>query len=220
MGYFIWLTRRITVKISRVSPCLTKSGDPQRGPAFYSISLGVSLIVLSLILILVPTTQLMAQSITSGDVVGVVTDPSGAVLANASVTLKNQENGRVQAQSTNSRGAYRFSLLPPGSYTVSVTAAGFHNANATAVVTIGQAATVNIALELGEATSTVEVTSDAQLLQTDNADVSTSFSQAQISQVPNPGNDLSYIAQTAPGVVQNTQGGNGHFEPIYSQRTK
>jgi hypothetical protein len=49
------------------------------------------------------------------------------------------------------------------------------------------------------------------LLQTDNADVSTSFSQTQISQVPNPGNDLSYIAQTAPGVIQNTQGGNGNF---------
>src|SRR4029077_3982067 len=140
-----------------------------------------------------------------------VTDPSGAVLANASVTLKSQENGSTQAQSTNSRGAYRFSLLPPGHYTVSVTAAGFHIANAAAVVTIGQTATVNIALELGEATSTVEVTSDAQLLQTDNADVSTSFSDTQISQVPNPASDLSYIAQTAPGVVQNTQGGSGNF---------
>jgi hypothetical protein len=210
-SYFIWLTRRITVKFSRASACLTKSGDPQRWTAFWSFSLRVSLIILSLILLEGATTQLVAQSITSGDIVGVVTDPSGAVLANASVTLKNQENGRTQAQSTNSRGAYRFSLLPPGRYTVSVTVAGFHNANATAVVTIGQAATVNVALELGEATSTVEVTSDAQVLQTDNADISTSFSETQISQVPNPGNDLSYIAQTAPGVVQNTQGGQGNF---------
>jgi hypothetical protein len=55
------------------------------------------------------------------------------------------------------------------------------------------------------------VTSDAPLLQTQNADVSTSFSETQISQTPNPGNDLSYIAQAAPGVVQNTQGGNGNF---------
>jgi hypothetical protein len=199
------------VKFSRVSAGLTKSGDPLRWPAFCSFSLRVSFTILSLILTLGPTTQLVAQSVTSGDIVGVVTDPSGAVLANANVTLKSQENGRTQAQSTNSRGAYRFSLLPPGRYTVSVAAAGFHNTDATAVVTIGQAATVNIALELGEATSTVEVTSDAQLLQTDNADVSTSFSETQISQVPNPGNDLSYIAQTAPGVVQNTQGGSGNF---------
>ena len=198
------------MKFSRVSACLTKSGNLQRWPAFWSFSL-CSVTMLSLILLVGATSQLVAQSVTSGDIVGLVTDPSGAVLANASVTLKSQENGSMQAQSTNSRGAYRFSLLPPGRYTVSVTVAGFHKADATAVVTIGQAATVNIALALGEATSTVEVTSDAPLLQTDNADISTSFSEIQISQTPNPGNDLSYIAQTAPGVVQNTQGGNGNF---------
>jgi hypothetical protein len=143
--------------------------------------------------------------------VGLVTDPSGAVLPNANVSLKNQENGSAQTQSTNSRGVYRFSLLPPGLYTVSVADPGFREAKATAVVTIGQAATVNLALALGETTSTIEVTSDAPLLQTENADLSTNFSETQISQVPNPGNDLSYIAQTAPGVIQNTQGGQGNF---------
>jgi carboxypeptidase family protein len=95
------------VKFSRVSACLTKSGNPQRWPAFWSFSLRVSLIIVSLILLVGATAQLVAQSITSGDIVGLVTDPSGAVLANASVTLKNQENGSTQAQSTNSRGAYR-----------------------------------------------------------------------------------------------------------------
>ena len=187
------------MKFSLVSACLTKSGNLQRWPAFWLFSLRVSVIMLSLILLVGGTSQLVAQSVTSGDIVGLVTDPSGAVLANASVTLKSQENGSTQAQSTNSRGAYRFSLLPPGRYTISVTVAGFHKANATAVVTIGQAATVNIVLTLGEITSTVEVTSDAPLLQTDNADVSTSFSETQISLVPNPGNDLSYIAQTGHG---------------------
>src|ERR1700704_5052038 len=102
MGYFIWLTRRITVKFSRVSPCLTNSGDPQRWPAFCSFSSKVSLIVLSLILLPGVTTRLVAQSVTSGDIVGVVTDPSGAVMANASITVKSQESGRTQAQSTNS----------------------------------------------------------------------------------------------------------------------
>ena len=85
------------MKFSRVSACLTKSGDPQRWPAFCSVSSRVSLIILSLILILGATTKLVAQSSTSGDIVGVVTDPSGAVLANASVTLKSQENGSTQA---------------------------------------------------------------------------------------------------------------------------
>jgi len=199
------------VKFSRVLACLAKSGNQHGGPAFLSPSLRISIVMLILTVLVGTPAQLGAQSVTSGDIVGIVTDPSGAVLPNARVTLESQENGSTQVQATNSRGVYRFSLLPPGRYTVSVTVSGFHEANATAVVTIGQAATVDIALALGEATSTVEVTSDAPLLQTDNADVSTSFSETQISQVPNPGNDLSYIAQAAPGVVQNTQGGSGNF---------
>jgi len=155
--------------------------------------------------------QLKAQSVTSGDIVGVVADPSGAVLPNVKVTLKSDEKGNTKVQSTNDRGTYRFSLLSPGSYTVTVAVPGFQETAMSAVVTIGQATTLNVVLAVSQATLTVEVTSDAPLLQTENADVSTSFSQTQISQVPNPGNDLSYIAQTAPGVIQNTQGGNGNF---------
>src|SRR5258708_4553921 len=167
--------------------------------------------MLWLTVLVASTLQVKAQSVTSGDIVGVVADPSGAVLPNVSVTLKSDAKGNTQVQSTNSHGTDRFSLLAPGSYTVSVAAPGFQEAMMSGVVTIGQATTLNIVLSLGGATSTVEVTSDAPLLQTENADVSTSFSQTQISQVPNPGNDLSYVAQTAPGVIQNTQGGNGNF---------
>src|SRR5258708_3907120 len=167
--------------------------------------------MLWLTVLVASTLQVKAQSVTSGDIVGVVADPSGAVLPNLSVTLKSDAKGNTQVQSTNSHGTYRFSLLAPGSYTVSVAAPEFQEGTMSGVVTIGQATTVNLVLSLSGATSTVEVTSDAPLLQTENADVSTSFSQTQISQVPNPGNDLSYIAQTAPGVIQNTEGGNGNF---------
>lgn len=198
------------MKFSRLV-CLTRSRNLQRLSPFRLLSSRASILLLSLILLVGGASQLGAQSVASGDIVGVVTDPSGAVLSNVSVTLKNQENESTQTQSTNVRGVYRFSLLPPGRYTVSVAVAGFREANATAVVTIGQATTVNLPLAVSEATSTIEVTSDVPLLQTENADISTSFSQTQIAQVPNPGNDLSYIAQTAPGVVQNTQGGNGNF---------
>ena len=179
--------------------------------SFWSFSPRLSVVMLSLTVLVGSALQLKAQSITSGDIVGVVADPSGAVLPNVSVTLKSDARGNTQVQSTNSHGTYRFSLLAPGSYTVSVAAPGFQDAMMSSVVTIGQATTVNIVLSVGGTTSTVEVTSDAPLLQTENADVSTSFSQTQISQVPNPGNDLSYVAQTAPGVIQNTQGGNGNF---------
>jgi carboxypeptidase family protein len=199
------------VKYSRLQEPRTRSEDLQNWPALRWPSLRILLVMLILIVVVENAPQLAAQSVTSGDIVGVVADPSGAVLPNVTVTMKSDETGNTQIQSTNAHGVYRFSLVPPGRYTVSVAAAGFQKANAPAVVTIGQAVTVNIALAVGEATSTVEVTDEVPLLQTENADVSTNFSETQITQVPNPGNDLSYIAQTAPGVVQNTQGGSGNF---------
>src|SRR4029077_1377729 len=182
--------RRIIVKFSCVRELQTRSRDQQRGHAFLSPSLTISVVMLILTVLAGTPAHLGAQSITSGDVVGLVTDPSGAVVPNASVTLKSQENGSTEAQSTNTRGVYRFSLLEPGRYTVSVAVDGFQKADATAVGTIGQAATVNIPLTLGEASSMVEVTSDAPLLQTENSDVSTSFSEIQIAQTPNPATDL------------------------------
>ncbi|MGA8621919.1 MAG: TonB-dependent receptor [Candidatus Sulfotelmatobacter sp.] len=200
------------MKFSHVWNRRTKNDNPQVcSTILWSFSPKLSVVMLWLTVLVASTLQVKAQSVTSGDIVGVVADPSGAVLPNVSVALKSDAKGNTQVQSTNSHGTYRFSLLAPGSYTVSVAAPGFQEAMKSGVVTIGQATTLNIVLSLGGATSTVEVTSDAPLLQTENADVSTSFSQTQISQVPNPGNDLSYVAQTAPGVIQNTQGGNGNF---------
>ena len=67
-------------------------------------------------------------------------------------------------------------------------------------------------MTLGAATTSVTVTEAAPLLQTDNGDTSTSLSQQQVSNVPNPGNDLSAIAQIAPGAIMNTQGGYGNVE--------
>src|SRR5260370_23883700 len=110
--------------------------------------------------------QLEAQSVTSGDIVGLVADPSGAVIPNAQVTLKSDEKGNTQVQSTSDRGTYRFSLLAPGSYSVSVAVPGFQEATMRAAVTIGHATTLNLVLAVSQASSTVEVTSDASLLQT------------------------------------------------------
>src|SRR5579864_7093555 len=66
-----------------------------------------------------------AQSITSGDMAGVVTDPSGAVVPNGKVTAKNEATGASETVTTNGEGYYRISFLQPGSYTVSSSATGF-----------------------------------------------------------------------------------------------
>src|SRR5215472_2434578 len=70
-----------------------------------------------------------SQSLATGDIVGVVTDPSGAVIPHANVTLENVETNSTRTQTTNAAGAYRFSLLPPGRYTLSEEASAFRAYN-------------------------------------------------------------------------------------------
>jgi len=150
------------------------------------------------------------QSLVSGDVTGIITDPSGAIVPNATVTLRNNGTGQTQTTATNNSGVYRFSLLPPGQYTVGASASGFQNVQKTVTVAVGQATSFNLQLPVGASNQTVEVTAEAGVLQTENGNISTTFSPEQIQLVPNPGNDLSYIVQTAPGAVMNTQAGYGN----------
>jgi len=155
---------------------------------------------------------LPAQSIISGDITGTVTDPSGAVLPSAVVTLLNTGTGTTQSAVTNAQGVYRFALLSPGNYSISVTASGFRKARQTNLqVQAGQSVTANFQLILATATQTVEVTEHAPGVQTQDANTTTNFSEQRIAEMPNPGGDLTYVAQTAPGVVMNTQSGYGNF---------
>src|SRR5215472_10499202 len=133
---------------------------------------GVTLFAALLIAALV-TPSLMAQSLVSGDLTGTVTDPSGAVVANAAVSLKSDANGSTRTTNTNASGAYRFSLLPPGNYTVTVMAQGFNKADTKTSVNVGQATIADLKMSIGAASQTVEVSSLAPLVQADNADLST-----------------------------------------------
>jgi outer membrane receptor protein involved in Fe transport len=155
--------------------------------------------------------SLIAQSLISGDITGTVTDPSGAVISNASITLKSDATGATRSTISGGNGGFRFSLLSPGSYTLTITAQGFAKAEAKANVAVGQAAIADVTMELGTTTQTVEVTSAAPLVQSETADLSTAFSQTLVSSLPNGGNDITYIAQTAPGVSMQVGGGYGNF---------
>jgi hypothetical protein len=164
-----------------------------------------------LVIAAVMAPSLMAQSLISGDLTGTVTDPSGAVVSGATVNIKSDATGATRTTTTNSNGAYRFSLLQPGSYTVTATASGFSKAQSMATVAIGQATIADVKLAVGATTQTVEVTTAAPLVQADNADLSTNFNQNMIANQPNGGNDLTYVAQTAPGVTMNVGQGYGNF---------
>lgn len=166
--------------------------------------------VLVLLLAGILSIPAVGQSLVSGDIAGTITDPSGAVVPNATVTLKNNGTGQTQTATTNSSGAYRFSLLPPAQYTVTAAASGFQNVERAVTVAVGQASQLNLQLAVGQSSQTVEVTAEGAVVQTENGNISTTFTPEQVELVPNPGNDLSYIVQTAPGAVMNTQAGYGN----------
>ena len=156
----------------------------------------------------------LAQSVTSGDLTGTVTDTSGAVIPQATVTLKSTSEGTSQITATNQSGSYHFSLLKPGNYLVSATAPNMAETKRAVDVQIGQITTVVLSLNARGQNQTIEVTAEAPLLQTENPNLTTTIDEKQIALQPNPGNDTTFFAQTAPGVAMNVGsafGGYGNF---------
>ncbi|MCU1309607.1 MAG: Oar protein [Candidatus Angelobacter sp.] len=152
-----------------------------------------------------------AQTISTGDIAGTVTDSSGAVVPNATVTVKDVGTGAGRTVATNSSGAYRVPLLKPGTYNVSAAATGLTTQTFKAAVAVGQVQVVNLIATPQAATEVVEVTSSAPLLNTENANLSTSFNSTQLSLLPMPGGDITTVAFTAPGVAVSTGAGFGGF---------
>jgi hypothetical protein len=162
-------------------------------------------------LLLLPSI-VMAQSEVTGGINGTVTDPSGAVIAGAAVTLTSPATGTTLSTESAATGAYSFGLVKPGTYTLTFSKSGFKQTSEPVNVELGQTLMFNAKLELGSGSITVEVTGQGAMLQTENANISTSIETAAIENLPNPGGDLSNIAQTAPGVTMNTSGsGYGNF---------
>jgi hypothetical protein len=152
--------------------------------------------------------ELNAQTTASGAVAGVVTDQSLAVVAEAEVEIRNDENGTTQSTRTDRQGVYRFFFVPPDAYRLTVRHLGFREVKRSVNVLLGPTVSVNITLEIAEADSELTVSDEAPLIHAENGDASATMSQQQVSEVPNPGNDLTYIVQTTPGVVMNTDGPN------------
>jgi hypothetical protein len=171
--------------------------------------LAVSFIAL---LLLLPN-LVSAQSVITGGLTGIVTDPTGSVVAGAAVNLKNQSTGEVLSATTGTTGAYQFTLLKPGIYVISVSQTGFKQVSETVEVLLGQTALANVKLEVGATSETITVSEQGALLQTEDANISSNFDTNQIQNVPNPGGDITYVAQTSPGITMNssTGGGYGNF---------
>ena len=155
---------------------------------------------------------MLAQSLISGDIAGTVSDPSGAVIANAKVTLVRLDRGESQTTTTNDAGYFRFSLLKPGQYSVTLERAGCKKQERRASVAVGQVATLNFTLEMGQASETIEVTAAASVVNTETSGAATTYDQRIVPGCAEPGRgDLTNIAQTAPGATMNTSGEYGNL---------
>jgi hypothetical protein len=152
-----------------------------------------------------------AQTITTGDIGGTVKDQSGAIVPGATLDLKNMDTGETRTMTANGSGEYRFSTLTAGHYQISASSPGLKSDTGSVTVSIGQVASVDLVLKAQSSTQVVTVNETVPLVQSDNANLATSFSSAQIENLPAPGNDMTAYAFTAPGVTISTGGGYGNF---------
>ena len=144
----------------------------------------------------------LAQAVT-GTIVGTVTDATGAVVANATVSIVLTGQSLTQTATTNESGNYTAPDLPSGTYTVSVVAQGFKKAVMENISLLTNTTSrVDVTLATGSASETVTVTTAPPELQTDRADISTTIEQRQISNLPlSSGNNFQSLLSTVPGMA-------------------
>jgi len=156
--------------------------------------------------------RLLAQGETTSAILGTVLDPSGAALPRATVTVINVETGSKRSAATDDAGRFSFPQLKPGSYTVKVEAAGFEpQTNASVFAGLGQKQTVNFILQLVAAKGEVTVSAEAPLVNPENPNTATTLNAPALESLPNPGGDMTYPLQFAPGALMNTAGSGNDF---------
>src|SRR6266702_2359302 len=143
---------------------------------------------------------------------GVVTDPQGAAVSGATLTLKNLETNQQLTATADDNGIYNFNALPPSKYSLTVEKTGFKKKVLENVGVIPeQANALNIQLEIGEVTQSITVSGDSTpLIDTETASVNGVVSANQIQHMPSFGRDVLKLAQLAPGsFADGSQGGGG-----------
>lgn len=136
----------------------------------------------------------------SSTLIGTVTDKTGAVVVGVTVTATNSATNSSRSATTNSLGAYRFDVLPPGAYTVKAAMAGFSTLTANSVeLLVGRSTTQDFALSPGATSTTVEVAAEAPLLDQQKTSVGMEITPAQVENLPLNGRDFANLAYLAPG---------------------
>lgn len=155
-----------------------------------------------------------AQALSAGTVSGVVLDPNGAVVPNATVTISNPITGYKRSANTDTDGSFRFADVPPNNYQVTASATGFSANTETLTVRTSVPISLKISLDVSNATATVNIMGNAAQVIENVSTTHTDVDQTLISRLPvrSPGSGLSdVVTLAAPGVVADS---NGFFHPL------
>jgi hypothetical protein len=147
------------------------------------------------------STLLFAQAtVSTGGIVGVLTDPSGAVITGANVTITNLAIGQAIETATNSSGAFNSGALVPGNYKILISAKGFASTETTVTVQVGNTADLNVRLKVGNENELIEIHDSALRVNTEQPTVQGVLNEQQIENLPVNGRNFLELAQLEPGV--------------------
>lgn len=168
-----------------------------------SFNIGTPLVLLAGFALLLPGSRAMAQA-TTGEIVGTVTDATGAAIPNADVTVMDESKGTSSKMKSNSAGEFTATQLIPDNYSVKVEASGFQSFEQHGVhVAADEAPEVRAVLPVGSSTQTVQVLADqVPQLKTDHTDVAQNYTAQDIETMPIPDHNFANLQLLLPGAVQ------------------
>jgi len=174
---------------------------------FNRISLGFVSVALFILALCLSPVVLKAQTYTEGAVAGTVFDSTGAVVPGAAVSIVNNGTNAETDLKSDASGYYKAPELPPGTYTVTVTAAGFETYKAVnVIVVVNEVSEIAPHMVTGSATTNVEVTGEAPILNFESPEISSTLSTHDIQDLPLNGGRWSDMALLTPGAVGDSNG--------------
>ena len=180
-------------------------------------------VLLALAMLLVGNSQRAFGQAISGDLTGTVTDPSGAAVPNVTVTATHDETNTKATTTTAANGTYRFSNLQPGTYTVTATSGGFAETTLKNVrVALNQIATANISMQLSQASTTVNVTEAAAVIDTTTAQIQNTYESIAARDLPSAsvGSGVLNLSLLNAGVASSGGVGAGTGPSVGGQRPR
>ncbi len=170
-------------------------------------------LLFSLAILAVAAAFPLAAQIGGGSIVGTVKDPTGAAVPDVQVTVHSQETNEERTANTNSDGYYEFPLLPAGHYRLTAVAKGFERIQGEVFeLSSGTRPRIDLALQIGSVTETVDVSATAPLINTTTTDLGVVMPRTQINELPLNGRNFQDLVNLQPGVISgpsNSAGGRG-----------